>query len=135
MVPCSSSFPASLCRQRRGCSFVYDINYNTARDSVIVNMTYTASDSDIHSVRLKAGTVTYEATDFRVFYRERRMKSIATRINVICPKEIIEGIFQSDEPLTFEVESNKGTVSHFSYKKTKWIKEKSCILEAIQLVK
>lgn len=128
-------FPCKLVAAEKGHSFVYDINYNTGRDSVIVNMTYTALDSDIHSVRLRAGSVSYESSDFHVFYRERKMKSIATRINVCCPKEIFEGIFHSEEPLTFEVESNKGDVSHFSYKKSKWQKEKACVLEAIQMAK
>ena len=128
-------FPCKLVPAEKGHSFVYDITYNTARDSVIVNMTYTALDSDIHSVRLKAGSVSYESLDFHVFYRERKLKSIATRINVCCPKDIIEGLFQSEEPLIFEVESNKGDISHFSYKKSKWQKEKACVLEAIQLAK
>lgn len=128
-------FPCKLVSAEKGHSFVYDINYNTGRDSVVLNMTYTALDSDIYSVRLRAGSVSYESSDFHVFYRERKMKSISTRINVCCPKDIIEGLFQSEEPLIFEVESNKGDISHFSYKKSKWQKEKACVLEAIQLAK
>lgn len=117
-------FPCKLTASEKGHSFVYDINYNTASDSVVVNMTYTASDSDIHAVRFKAGSVSYESSDFRIFYRERRMKCVATRINTCCPKDVFEHIFQSEEPLTIEVESNNGDVSHFSYKKSKWQKEK-----------
>ena len=128
-------FPCKLVSAEKGHSFVYDINYNTGRDSVVLNMTYTALDSDIYSVRLRAGSVSYESSDFHVFYRERKMKSIATRINICCPKEIFEGIFRSEDPLTFEFETNKGDVSHFSYKKSKWQKEKACVLEAIQLAK
>lgn len=128
-------FPCKLVPAEKGHSFVYDITYNTASDSVIVNMTYTALDSDIHSIRFRAGSVSYESLDFHIFYRERKMKSISTRINVCCPKDIIEGLFQSEEPLIFEVESNKGDISHFSYKKSKWQKEKACVLEAIQLAK
>ena len=128
-------FPQKLTASEKGHSFVYDINYNTSRDSVVFNMTYTASDSDIHLIRLKAGSVSYESTDFRVFYRERKMKSIATRINVCCPKDVFEYIFQSEEPLIFEVETNSGNVSHFFYKKSKWQKEKTCVSEAILLAK
>lgn len=128
-------FPCKLVSAEKGHSFVYDINYNTGRDSVVLNMTYTALDSDIHSVRLRAGSVSYESSDFHVFYRERKMKSIATRINICCPKEIFEGIFRSEDPLTFEFETNKGDVSHFSYRKSKWQKEKVCVLEAIQMAK
>ena len=71
-------FPCKLVPAEKGHSFVYDITYNTARDSVIVNMTYTALDSDIHSIRFRAGSVSYESSNFHVFYRELRIGKTET---------------------------------------------------------
>ena len=128
-------YPCKLVPSGKESSLVYDMNYITGRDSVTINMTYTASQSDVKSVRLKTESIEYETTNVEVFYREKKKKNIATRLHIICPKEVYEKLFHSESPLSVEVITTHDEVSRFSYKPSKWRKEKASVQEAILLAK
>ena len=128
-------YPCKLASLQKGRSLVYDMNYITGRDSVVVNMTFSAPCSDVETVKLMAGDSLYETTDFTVFYREREKKNIASRIHILCPKDIYEAFFRSDKPLVVEVTTKSCSVSRFSYKPSTWKKERAIVHEAIELAK
>jgi hypothetical protein len=98
-------------------------------------MTFSAPCSDVETVKLMAGDSLYETTDFTVFYREREKKNIASRIHILCPKDIYEAFFRSDKPLVVEVTTKSCSVSRFSYKPSSWKKERAIVHEAIELAK
>ena len=127
--------PCKLAAMQKETSLVYDMTYLTHSDSVTVNMTYTALTSDVREVRIVSGTASYGTANYSIFYREKDKKRIATRIHISCPKNTYEDLFLSDAPMRIEIVSKEGDVRRFTYKDSKWTKEKKSVLEAIALVK
>lgn len=94
-----------------------------------------ALTSDVREVRIVSGTASYGTANYSIFYREKDKKRIATRIHISCPKNTYEDLFLSDAPMRIEIVSKEGDVRRFTYKDSKWTKEKKSVLEAIALVK
>ena len=127
--------PCKLVAMQKETSLVYDMTYLTDSDSVTVNMTYTAQDLHVLEVRIVSGTAAYQTANYSIFYREKEKKGIATRIHISCPKNTYEDLFLSATPMRIEIVSKEGGVRSFTYKKSKWVKERENILEAIALLK